>query len=255
MASPKPSKPPRRHRRTSAPFVPSWLKRLIAAVLIAVLAAGAAFLWQRRRAELAAAEVAAEAARPLVGAVAQTVYERGLVVRQTGAASVLREHGAFYFNVTRRVHRGLSLGFVSPWNSRGEQLAWRFASKLTHLSPILYGVDATGRVVTTEDESWLATLRQGLTCPACPPPARLVPLVSLADLDFARVFGAEDSEERAGRLLVSLLHTAAEHSLDGFVLDAHQHLAPLPRESRSRCAQALHLFVQVRSFLIPSDSF
>ena len=62
-------------------------------------------------------------AKPISGALTETVYDRGLVVRQQSARSVLREHGGFYFNVTRRVSPGRVLGFVSPWSTRGEELA------------------------------------------------------------------------------------------------------------------------------------
>lgn len=247
LTKPVLTRPPR--RRPPAPNY--WLRRGTFASISALLVAGAAYAWEQRRAAAQAERLASEAARPLVGAVSQTVYERGLVVRNTGANSVLREHGAFYFNVTRRVSSGLVLGFVSPWSLRGEELAWRFASKFTHLSPMLYGVDASGRLTAFEDEAWLATLRQGLSCPACPPPARLVPLITLAGADLSRLFGADEAEEHAGaehagRLLVALLHAAATHSLDGYVLDAHTHLASVQSaQVRARCARALHLFVQL----------
>lgn len=219
----------------------SWL---CAATVVG--AGGVAWLVQtRRESNSAAVATATAAAQPLVGALPQTVYDRGLVTRQAGARSVLRENGAFYFNVTRRVSPGPVLGFVSPWSERGEEVAWRFASKLTHLSPILYGVNARGQLRAHERESWLDTLREGLACPSCPPPARLVPLVSLAGLDFGALFGADDAEEQAGRLIVALTQAATTRALDGFVLDAHAHLAPLPRELRQRCASGLHLFVQL----------
>jgi hypothetical protein len=239
--------PPRRRPRGS-PQRGRTRQWIVVSLVVAVCAAGAAWLWQKRRDALvsaAAAAAAAAAAKPLIGPVEHTVYDRGLVSRQAGAKSVLRESGAFYFNVTRRVSPGRVLGFVSPWRARGEETAWRFASKLTHLCPIMYAVDKFGMLRARERESWLSTLREGLTCPSCPPPARLVPLVSLEGLDMAAFFGAEDSEEQAGRLLVSLLAKVAEHQLDGYVLDAHSHLAPLPREVRNKCAAALHVFVQL----------
>ena len=220
----------RKRRQSSSSWQP--LALFVSALVIAV-AIGAPYLseaYQSGKASVAAAAAAAAAAeveRPLVGALQQNVYERGLVVRQTGAKSVLRESGAFYFNVTRRVSPGRVLGFVSPWSTRGEEMAWRFASKLTHLSPIMYMVDNRGQIIAHERESWLDTLREGLACPSCPPPARLVPHVSLAGLNMSAMFGGDDSNEQAGRLLVALLHTAAERHLDGFVLDAHSHLAPL----------------------------
>jgi hypothetical protein len=138
-------------------------------------------------------------------------WQRGLVSRKVDARTVLREHAGFHFNVSRRLSPGRALGFVSPWARRSEEVAWRFGSKLTHLSPLMYGVDAAGSLVLHAPPRWLAALREGLTCPACPPPAKLVPHVSLSGLDFGTFFGGDDNdarEERAGRLLFALLQQA-----------------------------------------------
>ena len=185
-------------------------------------------------------------AQQVAGALEKTVYERGLVSRHISPRQTLREHGGFHFNVSRRLSPGTCLGFVSPWSPRGEEVAWRFGSKLTHLSPIMYGVDALGNLVLNEKPRWLNGLREGLSCPGCPPPARLVPLVSLEGLDFATFFAADEGqEERAGKLLFALLQQHVTLELDGLVLDAHQYLARLDRATRLAVAPKLHIFVQL----------
>lgn len=184
---------------------------------------------------------------PVVGPLEKNVYERELVTRRLEASSIVQNHAGFYHNVSRRLSPGLCLGFVSPWSARGEEVAWRFGSKLTHLSPLMYGVTRSGNLVLREKPRWLAALREGLACPGCPPPARLVPLVSFEGLDFGWFFGGEDGyqEERAGRLLVALLQQHITEGLDGLVLDAHQYLARLDRQTRADVAPRLHIFVQL----------
>ena len=180
------------------------------------------------------------------GPLSQTVFERNLVSRRLSARTVVAEHGGFHFNVSRRLSPGLCLGFVAPWSRRGDEVTWRFGSKLTHLSPIMFGVDAAGSLKLLEKPRWLTTLRDGLACPACPPPARIVPHVSLAGLDFATFFADDaEHEERAGRLLLALLQQYVTLKLDGLVLDAHQHLARLSRDERRIVAPRLHIFVQL----------
>lgn len=174
------------------------------------------------------------------------MYDRGLVSRHVTPRSVLREHAGFHFNVSRRLSPGFCLGFVSPWSARGEEAAWRFGSKLTHLSPILYGVDALGHLVAHEKPRWVEGLREGLACPGCPPPAKLVPLVSLRGLDMATFFAPDEGqEERAGKLLIALLQQHVTLGFDGLLLDAHQHLARLDRATRAAVAPKLHIFVQL----------
>ncbi len=240
------SRPPRRRKQSVCHSAP-----ILALLLLAVALGAAGWFWWRKSevvtvADMTTASAGAPFAEPATsGPLDRTVYERGLVTRRTSAAEILREHAGFYHNVTRRVSPGRVLGFVSPWSRRGDEAAWRFASKLTHLSPLMYSVDADGALRAAERGSWLETLRVGLACPGCPPPARLVPHVSLRELNFSAFFNEEDGEERAGRLLFALLQQAVTRDLDGFVLDAHAHLALLPPAERRRVAPRLHVFVQL----------
>jgi hypothetical protein len=111
----------------------------------------------------------------------------------------------------------------------------------------MYSVSRRGELELREKPKWLKALRDGLSCPGCPPAARLVPLVSFERLDFGWFFGKDDgfNEERAGRLLVALLQQHITLGLDGLVLDAHQYLARLDRQTRADVAPQLHIFVQL----------
>lgn len=192
---------------------------------------------------------------PRRGPLKETVYDRDLVVRRVNGAQVLHNHAAFYHNTSRRVLRGLSLGFVTPWAPRGDDVAWRFAArKLTHISPVLFDVVGEGFLRSKVDDAaaraWLGWLRSS-TAPAAAeasggvsPPAR-VPLVSLEALDLLAFFTGDGAEARSGRLLLALQERAIAWRLDGYVLHAHAHLASLPAEARRAVQPALHVFVQL----------
>lgn len=244
------NRPPRRRRHASKICGCSAL--VCSATAAAIVAAAAAAYWRGLLPAIASnstnATVVDDFDNPalrVAGSLNKNVYERDLVSRHISPRVVLHEHAGFYFNVSRRLSPGLCLGFVSPWSARGEEVAWRFGSKLTHLSPIMFGVDQLGNLIPHEKPRWLRELREGLTCPGCPPPAKLVPLVSLRGLDFATFFAADDTqEERAGRLLFALLQQHVTLELDGLVIDAHQHLARLDRATRLAVAPKLHIFIQ-----------
>ena len=112
-------------------------------------------------------------------------------------------------------------------------------------------MDALGQLVPHEKGTvgrarWIEGLREGLACPGCPPPAKMVPLVSLRGLDIATFFAADEGqEERAGKLLFALLQQYVTLGFDGLLLDAHQHLARLDRATRVAVAPKLHIFVQL----------
>ena len=225
---------------------------IIAAII--AIAGGIGFYFKRARSNVAAVDLnSPPSPPPILGALEKNVYERELVTRKVEYSSILKEHTGFYFNVSRRLSPGRALGFVSPWSIRGEEVAWRFGSKLTHLSPLMYGVDSKGTLVYHVDDPkrWLDGLREGLTCPGCPPPARLVPQVSLQGLDFASFFTDKEGdadgarEERSGRLLFALLQQAVTLNLDGLILDAHTYLARLDQSTRQTVAPRVHIFVQL----------
>jgi hypothetical protein len=255
--SPSPPKPkwrppPRRHRRE---LRPGCSTAAIVAAVFAITASTAYSLLHRWRAAASAAAAAASAAAAtstavdaVSGPLAHTVYERGLVTRRVTPASILQQHAGFYHNVSRRVSPGRVLGFVSPWSRRGEEVAWRFGSKLTHLAPLMYSISAACQLRSHEKSGWLSALRDGLHCTGCPPPARLVPVVSMRDLlinNATSFFLADDAEQQQGKLLLALLQAALTKNLDGFVLDAHSHLEGLPRDTQLAVRPKLHVFVQL----------
>ena len=141
---------------------------MAAAAAVCACAAVVAVFYARRPHESAKEDATDPPSLRVAGAQQKTVYERGLVTRKAEARSVLREHAGFHFNVSRRLSAGRVLGFVSPWSERGDQVAWRFGSKLTHLSPLMYGVDPVGKLVLHERPSWLSGL-------CAPPQTRAAP--------------------------------------------------------------------------------
>lgn len=67
-----------------------------------------------------------------------SVYERGLVKRDTSYQEILAENFRASVNITHRHFPNLVLAYVTPWNSKGYDMAKRFTSKFTHISPVWY---------------------------------------------------------------------------------------------------------------------
>ena len=243
--SKKPRRPPR--RKEKLPDVPCTARGCGIATLVAVLAVGGGFYSHRRRKAFLAS---------LAGPTGETVYDRGLVTRKSDAASVLVHQGRYNSNTTRRMLApSLALGFASWEHPRTLEVVRRFGRKLTHFAPLrAYGVDAAGELSHLLPDGALRTLASaaagsasGSRHAAAARP-RLVPVVSLAGLDYARFFaGDEDSEagEARGELLVALAREVRRRKLDGLVLDAHVYAAPLERTTLRAVLPQLHIFVQL----------
>ncbi|XP_047168222.1 chitinase domain-containing protein 1-like isoform X2 [Vigna umbellata] len=66
------------------------------------------------------------------------VYEQGLVTIHANYQDVLTENSKVSENTSQRHYNYPVLGYITPWNSRGYELAKRFNSKFTHISPVWY---------------------------------------------------------------------------------------------------------------------
>uniref|UniRef100_A0A7C9DC39 Chitinase domain-containing protein 1 n=1 Tax=Opuntia streptacantha TaxID=393608 RepID=A0A7C9DC39_OPUST len=93
------------------------------------------------------------------------VYRRGLVKANVDYQEILTEHSSVSENGTVRHFSNPVLAYITPWNSAGYDLAKRFNSKFTHLSPVWYNLKGQGIKLVLEgrhdaDRGWMSELRQ-----------------------------------------------------------------------------------------------
>lgn len=92
------------------------------------------------------------------------VYERGLVETEVNYRDILAEHMKVSENVSQRQFQNPVLAYITPWNSKGYDLAKKFHSKLTHISPVWYDLKSQGNRLILEgrhnaDKGWISELR------------------------------------------------------------------------------------------------
>lgn len=74
------------------------------------------------------------------------VQDRGLVVTDLRAEDVVLEHRSYCSAQARERHfAGDVLGYVTPWNSHGYDVAKIFGGKFTHISPVWLQLKRRGR--------------------------------------------------------------------------------------------------------------
>uniref|UniRef100_J3L1Z1 GH18 domain-containing protein n=1 Tax=Oryza brachyantha TaxID=4533 RepID=J3L1Z1_ORYBR len=93
-----------------------------------------------------------------------SVYERGLVKRDVSASEILTEHATVSENRSRRHFRNPVLAYVTPWNSKGYDMAKLFSAKFTHISPVWYDLKSDGNKLVLEgqhnfDARWVSELQ------------------------------------------------------------------------------------------------
>lgn len=93
------------------------------------------------------------------------VYQRGLVKADIDFQEILTENSRVSENETLRHFSNPVLAYITPWNSAGYNLAKRFNSKFTHLSPVWYNLKSQGTKLLLEgrhdaDRGWILELRK-----------------------------------------------------------------------------------------------
>ncbi|XP_024996306.1 chitinase domain-containing protein 1 [Cynara cardunculus var. scolymus] len=92
------------------------------------------------------------------------VYQRGLVKTDVNYQEILAENAKVSENASNRHFPYPVLAYVTPWNSRGYELAKEFNSKVTHISPVWYDLKSQGDDFVLEgrhnvDKGWISDLR------------------------------------------------------------------------------------------------
>uniref|UniRef100_A0A8D0ZNY9 Chitinase domain-containing protein 1 n=1 Tax=Sus scrofa TaxID=9823 RepID=A0A8D0ZNY9_PIG len=95
------------------------------------------------------------------------VQERGLVVTDLRAEDVVLEHRSYCSAKALRKHfAGDVLGYVTPWNSHGYDIAKIFAGKFTHVAPVWLQLRRHGREMfevtglDDVDQGWMRAVRK-----------------------------------------------------------------------------------------------
>ncbi|KAF3782582.1 Chitinase domain-containing protein 1 [Nymphaea thermarum] len=93
-----------------------------------------------------------------------SVYERGLVKPNVGYQEVLNENSKASENVSDRHFKHPVLAYVTPWNSKGYDVAKKFNSKFTHVSPVWYELRSEGSKLSlvgqhNADTGWVSEVK------------------------------------------------------------------------------------------------
>ncbi|XP_044538254.1 chitinase domain-containing protein 1 isoform X2 [Gracilinanus agilis] len=149
-----------------------------------------------------------------------TVQERGLVVTDLRAQDVVLEHNSYCAQKSRQKHfPGHVLGYVTPWNSHGYDVAKIFGNKFTLISPVWLQVKRRGRELYQvlglhdADQDWIKALKKQTKG------VQLVPRILFDKWtrdDYKSLFSSEDEIEEFAKTLVQV---AKSKHFDGYVLE------------------------------------
>ncbi|XP_031623934.1 chitinase domain-containing protein 1 [Contarinia nasturtii] len=162
------------------------------------------------------------------GPVDRNVHDRNLVIDEPTSESILKESATYYKNTSARLFDGPTLGFVTPWNNHGYNVAKTFGSKFDIISPVWLQVLHKGKhkyeIGGTHDvdAKWIQDVRR-----AGPPGKKVLPRVmfeKFSENDFSHVLMYESARDEIAELLVQVCKNP-KHKFDGIVLEVWFQLA------------------------------
>ncbi|XP_068117271.1 chitinase domain-containing protein 1 isoform X2 [Hyperolius riggenbachi] len=173
------------------------------------------------------------------------VQDRGLVTTDVKAKDVVLDHQNYCAKKVKERHiSGDVLGYVTPWNGHGYDVAKIFASKFTQISPVWLQIKRKGKQsyqmtgLHDADQGWIKDIRKNSKS------TKIVPRVLFEEWtyqDFEAVFNSEDEiEDLAG----AMVQTAKDEHFDGFVLEVWSQLGGQKRQELvhmlTHIGEALH---------------
>lgn len=156
-----------------------------------------------------------------------SVIDRGLIQEEPSAKDILVENGAFYEETALKNFRGNVLGYVTPWNNHGYDVAKTWGAKLNYVSPVWLQVLRKGpkqyEVGGTHDidAGWVQDVKKaGKSINN-----KVVPRIlfdKFTDKDFSQLLTYSEERTIAAKLI---LDTVRKYKFDGIVLEVWSQLS------------------------------
>ncbi|CAM4566692.1 chitinase domain-containing protein 1 isoform X1 [Lepidochelys kempii] len=172
------------------------------------------------------------------------VQDRGLVVTDPKAKDIVLEHKSYCAKKMKERHfLGDVLGYITPWNNHGYDIAKVFGNKFTLISPVWLQVKRKGKEMFQftglhdADQDWIKDVKKNSKN------IKIVPRILFDGWtyqDFESVFGSEDEIEELSKTMVQI---AKEENFDGYVVEVWSQLG------NQKQAELIHLLTHLSEAL------
>ncbi|KAK9049481.1 hypothetical protein SSX86_031550 [Deinandra increscens subsp. villosa] len=178
----------------------------------------------------------------------ETDLSQRLVKTDISYQEILSENGKVSENASGRNFPNPVLAYVTPWNSKGYEMAKKFNSKLTHISPVWYDLKSQGVKFVLEgrhnvDKGWMSDLRMKGH-------ALILPRIVLEAIPMDLL---KEKKKRA-KVIQLIIAECKEMNFDGIVLESWSrwaaygvlhdpHMRNLALQFIKKLGQAMHSVV------------
>lgn len=188
---------------------------------------------------------------------AESVVERGLVRDEIELDEIVKNH-AVYCDKCKNLKNfeNKILGYVTPWNARGYDIAKVFAKKIDLVSPVWLQIQRVGRKTyqftgTHDiDMKWINTVKKKSNQTSL-----LVPRILFEKLKMEDLHALFNDEEEIDSLAKMLLSKSIDFQFDGYVLEIYMQLSGYGKNNInhlvSDLARTLHKQKKLLILVIP----
>ncbi|KAF2074335.1 hypothetical protein CYY_004356 [Polysphondylium violaceum] len=143
------------------------------------------------------------------------VRKRNLIRENIKPTVILKNANMYYKDTSRKSFKSNTLAYITPWNSKGYQIAETFKHKFTHLSPVWYQIKYEKSSFLIEgdhnvDKGWVDRVRDGSKTKVLP---------RFAFEGNAWNTNTFETTLKNQKFINSLIETLKKHNFDGLVLE------------------------------------
>jgi chitinase domain-containing protein 1 len=157
----------------------------------------------------------------------ESVRQRALVNKEIKSTKEIIKHHAKYCVecALTKTFKANVLGYVTPWNGKGYDVAKTFANKLDYVSPVWLQIKRKSRhnyeLMGTHDidAKWMSQVRASTNRSVA-----IVPRILFEHLRMEDVHALFNDEDEIAALGEMLVKKCAEHGFDGYVLEIYMQL-------------------------------
>lgn len=157
------------------------------------------------------------------------VFDLGLIKSDANTKEIIDNHANYCAECSHdKLFRNKVLGYVTPWNSKGYDIAKIFANKLDLISPVWLQIQRTGRnkykLTGTHDidKGWMKDIRN--SSDSSHQQTEIMPRILFENLQTEDLHAIFNNEEEKQAFAAYLVRQAREYKFDGYVLEIFSQL-------------------------------
>lgn len=156
-----------------------------------------------------------------------SVLDRDFVSEDVKVKDILTNYQAFFTETDDYNFNGLVLGYVTPWNNHGYDVAKIFGNKFTHISPVWLQIKRKGpksyEVTGTHDidKQWVVDVKNA----GRERKTKVVPRVLFDGCTSNDYTALIKKEEEVNAMMETLVKSCKQHKFNGFVFELWTQIA------------------------------